>query len=365
MIPFAELKSQTANLHNELIAAMEEVLASGWFVLGRQLAAFEEEFAGWVGVPHAVGVASGTEAIQLALTAVGVRPGDDVITQANTCIPTICGIVAAGARPVLADIDPATFTLDPASLARALTPRTRAIVPVHLYGHACAMDPILEFAADHGLKVVEDCAQATGTLYHGCKCGALGDAAAFSFYPTKNLGALGDGGAVLTRSDAVAAELRMLRNYGEERRYYHSTPGINSRLDELQAAILRVKLKRLDEWIEARRERAAHYRRRLEGLPVVPPVEAPSTRHSYHLYVIRTAHRAALQEHLAACGVATLIHYPVPVHRQPAYAQLPWPQGGFPNAERACDEVLSLPMYPELPLDAIARVAAAIASFKP
>ena len=365
MIPFLDFKTQVAGLRGELMAALGDVLDRGWFILGEEVAAFEKEFAAALGARHGVGVASGTEAIQLALTALGVRPGDDVITQANTCVPTVCGIIAAGARPVLADIDPATTTLDPAALERALTPRTRAIVPVHLYGHPCAMDPIMAFAESRGLAVVEDCAQATGALYRGRACGTLGHAAAFSFYPTKNLGAFGDGGAVLTRDDAVAAELRMLRNYGEEKRYLHTRTGINSRLDEMQAAILRVKLKHLERWNAARRERGARYTARLQGLPVTTPTEAPDVQHAYHLYVIRSAWRDALREHLAAQGIGTLIHYPIPIHRQPAYADLPWPADGFPHAERACDEVLSLPLYPELPLAAIDQVADAIASFKP
>lgn len=364
-IPCTELGTQTSLLRGELLAAVAEVLDSGRFLLGRQLAAFEAEFAAALGAPHAVGAASGTEALQLALMAVGVRPGDEVITQANTCVPTVCAIVAAGARPALADVDPVTLTLDPDGLARALTPRTRAIVPVHLYGHACDMDPILAFAAAHGLKVVEDCAQAAGTLWRGRPCGTLGHAAAFSFYPTKNLGACGDAGAVVTGDASIAADARALRQYGQSESYRSDRHGLNSRLDEVQAAILRVKLKHLGGWVEARRRLADEYRRRLQGSPVTLPAEAPWTRHAYHLYVIRSAARDGLRAHLDRLGIGTLVHYPIPIHRQPAYAGLGWPAGGFPRAERACAEVLSLPLYPELPPEAVGQVADAIRSYEP
>jgi dTDP-3-amino-3,4,6-trideoxy-alpha-D-glucose transaminase len=247
-----------------------------------------------------------------------------------------------------------------------LTPRTRSIVPVHLYGHPCDMEPILAFAAHHALTVVEDCAQAAGACYDGRKCGTFGDAAAFSFYPTKNLGALGDGGAVVTRDPAVAAALRLLRNYGQDRRNHHLSRGINSRLDELQAAVLRVKLHRVDRWNEARRARAAEYARLLRSCRLVAlPVETPRARHVYHLYVVRTAWRDRLARHLLQRGIQTQVHYPIAVHRQPAFADLGWPAAGFPCAERLCNEVLSLPMFPELPMEAVARVAESVAEFKP
>lgn len=364
MIPYVELRTQFAAIEPEIRAAIDEVLRSGWFILGSQGRAFEEEFAAYVGAAHTVGVASGTEAIQLALTAVGVRPGDEVITVANTCVPTICGITGAGATPVLVDIDPATFTMEPACLERAITSRTKAIVPVHLYGHPCDMDPILAVARKHGLKVVEDCAQAHGARYRDRCCGTLGDAAAFSFYPTKNLGAYGDGGAVTTNDPAVDTELRMLRNYGEERRYLHTRPGINSRLDEMQAAILRVKLRHLDAGNDARRAIAARYNEALAGLPVVTPNPASWALPVFHLYVIRSPHRDALQSHLKECEIGTLIHYPIAVHLQPAFAHLGLQRGAFPHAENACNEVLSLPMFPELPLGAVDKVAEAIAGFQ-
>ncbi len=364
MIPYVELKTQFLLIEHEIRAALDEVFESGRFILGPQLTAFEEEFAAYLSMPHVVGVASGTEAIQLALMAAGIGPGDEVITAANTCVPTICGIVGAGATPRLADVDPVTLTLDPASIERAITPHTKAIVPVHLYGHPCDMDALRALANQHEIALVEDCAQAHGAEYRGVRCGAFGAASAFSFYPTKNLGAYGDAGAVATHDAGLAAELRMLRNYGEERRYLHTQPGLNSRLDEMQAAILRVKLRHLEDWTEARRERAAEYSRLLAGTPLTLPCEADYARHNYHLYVVRSSHRDALQRHLEARGVGTLIHYPIPVHLQPAYAGLGYGPGDFPNAERACDEVLSLPMYPELPLEHVQRVAEAISEFR-
>jgi len=364
-VPIVELDSQFRSIEGEIRAAVDDVLQTGRFIFGKHCAAFEAEFAAYVGATHAVGVASGTDAIHLALRAVGVGPGDEVITAANTCVPTVAGIAASGARPALVDIDPATCTLDPARLGAAITQNTKAVVPVHLYGHPCDMDPILDVAAAHGLTVVEDCAQAHGTAYKGRRCGTFGAAAAFSFYPSKNLGAYGDGGAVTTNDAGLDAQLRKLRNYGEERRYEHSVQGFNSRLDEIQAAVLRVKLRHLDGWNEARRDRAARYAGRLRPLPVRLPHEAPWAHHIYHLYVIRSTQRDALQAHLGEHGIGTLLHYPVPIHRQPAYAHLGYGPGDFPEAEKACNEVLSLPMYAELPFDAIERVADALAQFQP
>lgn len=364
MIPYVELKTQYQSIESEIRAALDAVFERSWFVLGEEGAAFEHEFAAYIGVNHAVGVASGTEAIQLALTALGVQYGDEVVTAANTCAPTACGIVASGARLVLADVDPHTLTMAPESLEQVITPLTRAIVPVHLYGHPCDMDPILEIARAHRIKVVEDCAQCHGAEYKGRKCGAQGDAAAFSFYPSKNLGAYGDGGAVAVNYSDTDSDLRKLRNYGEEKRYHHTTAGINSRLDEIQAAILRVKLKRLDAWNNARRERARLYDAALAAANVQRPSEADWAHHVYHLYVIRTQQRDALQAHLKESGVGTFIHYPIPLHAQPAFEHLGYKRGDFPEAERACDSVLSLPMYPELPLEAVNQVAEAIASFR-
>ena len=343
--------------------AIDRVLRRGWYVLGEEVAAFEREFAAWLGVERVVGVGSGTDAIHLALRAVGVEPGDEVITAANTCVPTVAGICAAGARPVPADVDAGTLTLDPASVEGAITRRTRAIVPVHLYGHPCDMDGLMAVARVHDLRVVEDCAQAHGALYKGRKCGTFGDAAAFSFYPTKNLGCFGDGGAVATNNPEVAERLRKLRNYGERERYVHDSAGFNSRLDELQAAVLRAKLPQLDAWTEDRRVRAARYDELLRSLPVRLPAEADGARHCYHLYAIRHTLRDALQRHLKDAGIGTLLHYPLPIHRQPAYRHLGYEEGAFPVAEGACGEVLSLPLYPELPMVSVERVAEAIVAF--
>ncbi len=362
-IPFGELKSQFHALENEIRAAINDVLENAWYIFGQHCAAFEEEFAAYVGTKHCVGVGSGTEAIHLALLAVGVRPGDEVITVANTCVPTVAGIGASGALPVLVDCDPATLTLDPSKLEAAVTPRTKAIVPVHLYGHPCDMDPILGVAAAHGIAVVEDCAQAHGTEYRGKRCGRLATAAAFSFYPSKNLGAYGDAGAVTTDNAEVAALLRMLRNYGETKRYYHAVRGFNSRLDEIQAAVLRVQLRHLDAWNDARRERASMYGRLLGPLPLTLPTEAAWAHHIYHLYVVRSPHRDALQAHLKTNGIGTLLHYPVPIHLHEAYRDLGLPKGAFPQAEKACREVLSLPMYAELPMESVKRIADAIREF--
>lgn len=366
-IPFLELKSQFKKIEPELRAAVDDVLENGPYIFGPQVAAFEEEFAACIGAGHAIGVGSGTEAIDLALRAVGVRPGDCVITAANTCVPTAAGICAAGAAPALVDIDPATCTMDPDKLEAAITSRTRAIVPVHMYGHPCDMDPILKIAARHKIPVVEDCAHAHGAkyLHHGewVNCGTLGAAAAWSFYPTKNLGAYGDAGAVTTNGDAIAADLRLLRNYGEEERYYHTKVGVNSRLDAIQAAVLRVKLRHLDEWNAARTENARQYFSLLKHLPVRPPFQASWARHVFHLFVIRARRRDELQAYLKQRSILTLLHYPVPIHLQRAYADLGYAQGAFPEAERACAEVLSLPMYPELPQEHIEAVSKAITEF--
>jgi len=367
MIPFVELKTQYGRIEREVAAAVQGVLANGPYIFGPEVAAFEAEYATYVGAGHAVGVGSGTDAIHLALRAAGVRPGDEVIAPANTCVPTVAGIAMTGARPVLADIHPATCTLDADAVAAAVTPRTRAIVPVHMYGHPCDMTGLLAVAERHGIAIVEDCAHAHGAEYllDGVwrKCGTLGVAAAWSFYPTKNLGAYGDAGAVTTHDAALARSLRMLRNYGEEERYHHTSPGVNSRLDAVQAAILRIKLRHLDAWNAARRERAGEYLALLKYAPVRLPFEAAWGRHVFHLFVIRSKRRDDLQAFLKARDVATLLHYPVPIHLQGAYAELGYRRGDFPEAEKACDEVLSLPMYPELPPEHVEQVAQAVVDF--
>jgi dTDP-4-amino-4,6-dideoxygalactose transaminase len=362
-IPLVDLKAAYHRLQAEIDAATVRVLAGGWYILGPEVSAFEAEFAAYLGVEHAVGVASGTDAVLLALRALGVGPGDEVITVAHTAVATVAAIELAGATPRFVDIDPATYTLDPVQLAAAVTPRTRAIVPVHLYGAPADMDAVLAVARAHELRVIEDCAQAHGARYKGHMVGTLGDAAAFSFYPTKNLGALGDGGAVATNRPEVAERLRLLRQYGWRERYVSDVAGMNSRLDELQAAILRVRLRYLDAENEARRRLAARYDAALAGLPVTRPTARPDDKAVYHLYVIRAAARDTLAAHLSAHGIGTGVHYPVPVHRQPAYAHLGYGPGSLPATEAAAGEVLSLPMYPDLPEAAVETVGAAIRAF--
>jgi dTDP-4-amino-4,6-dideoxygalactose transaminase len=362
-VPIVELKSQYLAYQAELDGAIREVLEASWFILGKQLEAFEREFAEYCGAEHAVGVGSGTEALHLALLACGIGQGDEVITVPNTAVPTVCAIDFAGATPVFADIDPVTFTLDPAELERRLTRRTRAIVPVHLFGQPADMDPALEFARRNGLRVVDDAAQAHGAEYRGRRVGALADATAWSFYPSKNLGAYGDAGAVTTNDPELARRLRMLRNYGEEQRYYHTIRGFNSRLDEIQAAILRAKLRHLETWNERRRAIAARYSEAIRHPEVRLPAEAPWTRHVFHLYVIRLQRRDSLREHLAAREIGSQIHYPLPVYRQEAYAHLAVPSGDCAEAERAAAEILSLPLYPELTEGQVEAVVEAVNAF--
>ncbi len=356
-VPFLDLARHVAVLRAELDEAIDRTLRGGRFVLGEEVRLFEQEFAAYCGAEHAVGVANGTDAITIALQAVGVGPGDEVVTVANTCVPTIVGIEAAGARPVLVDVDPATCTIDPSLLEAALTPRTRAIVPVHLYGQCADLDPVLALARERGLRVVEDCAQAHGAELVGRRAGSLGDAAAFSFYPTKNLGALGDGGAVVTRDHQTAERARLLRNYGERERFEHVLRGRNSRIDALQAAILRAKLPHLETWNERRREIAAVYREGLAGSGVRPPAEGPRRRHVYHLYVVRTPDRDAFRAALAQRGIETAVHYPTPVHLQPAYIDLRPQDRKLPVSEQLATEIVSLPLHPDLSDEEVAYVA--------
>ncbi len=362
-VPFGELGRQYAALRNEIDAAIKAVLERGWFVLGKEVEEFEREFAQAIGVRHAVGVASGTEAIQLALMAFGIGSGHQVITAANTCVPTVSGITAAGATPILVDVDEASFNLNPSEIESAITATTKAILPVHLYGQAADMDAILEVAARHSIPVIEDAAQAHGATYQGRKLGSLGAAACFSFYPSKNLGAYGDGGAVVTNDDGVAEALRRLRNYGQERRYYHSGKGINSRLDEIQAAILRVKLPFLDDWNARRRHIALRYHQEINHPKILKPQEV-FVGCNYHLYVIRCRQRDLLHRYLAQLGVTTLIHYPVPIHLQTAYEDLSMQKGDYPVAERLASEILSLPIFPELSDEEVSYVAQCINQFE-
>lgn len=359
-IPFNDLRAEYHRLRSEIDLAVREVFESGWYVLGPQVARFEQEFAGFCEVPFAVGVASGTDAISLALRALGIGAGDEVITASYTAVATVAAIEIVGATPVLVDIDPETYTLDPLRIEPAITRRTRAILPVHLYGHPADMDAILGLAREHGLFVVEDCAQAHGARYKGRVVGSLGDVAGFSFYPTKNLGAAGDGGAIVTRSAEIAQRVTTLREYGWQKRYVSETAGYNSRLDELQAAVLRVKLRHLDRANAARCRAAERYRELLCGLPLTLPHSRPGAEHVYHVYAIQTRIRDVLQRSLAERGIGTAVQYPLPVHRQPAYHRLGYSQQSLPVSERLAERVLSLPLHPGLSDHDLSTVADAV-----
>jgi dTDP-4-amino-4,6-dideoxygalactose transaminase len=359
-VPFVDLRAHVAALRSEIDAALARVLDSGRFILGPEGEALEAELAAVVQAPHCVAVANGTEALQLALEAAGIGAGDEVVTSPLTAAFTALAIVRAGARPVFADVEAATLNLSPQAAARALTPRTKAVMPVHLYGHPADLDPFLELARDRGLAVVEDACQAVGARYRGRPVGCLAGVGALSFYPTKNLGALGDGGAVLLRDASAARRVRQLRNGGQSDRYRHEVVGLNSRLDELQAAVLRAGLRHLEAWTARRRELAALYRRELMGAKVALPEERPYATAVYHLFVIRHPRRDELMARLAQRGVETLIHYPIPLHLQPAFADLGGRQGDCPAAEAAAGEILSLPLHPGMSDDDARRVAAAV-----
>jgi dTDP-4-amino-4,6-dideoxygalactose transaminase len=344
------LKAPYLELKEELDAAYLRVMESGWYVLGREVRAFEEEFAAYCGAEHCVGVGNGLEALHLILRAYGIGDGDEVIVPSHTYIATWLAVSYAGARPVPVEPDERTYNVDPELVEAAITPRTRAIMPVHLYGQPADMDPINEIAGRHGLNVIEDAAQAHGAGYKGRRAGTLGDAAGFSFYPGKNLGALGDGGAVVTNSEELANRVRMLRNYGSQVKYHSEVKGFNSRLDELQAALLRVKLARLDEWNARRKALAAQYAEALRDVPdLTLPFEPEWAEPVWHLFVVRHPRRDGLREHLAGAGIGTLIHYPIPPHLSDAYADEGRAAGYFPTTETLAKEVLSLPMGPHLP----------------
>lgn len=363
MVPFLDLKAQHAPLRAELEAAAGRVLASGRFVLGPEVAGFEREFADFVGTAYAVALNTGTSALHLALLALGIGPGDEVITVPSTFVATVAAIVYTGARPVFVDIDPATCTLDAARLSAAVTGRTKAILPVHLYGRMADMDAILEFARSKGIAIVEDACQAHGADTDGRNAGSLGDIGCFSFYPSKNLGACGEGGAVVTSKREIAERIRQLRDWGQEGKYHHVRKGFNYRMDELQAAVLRLKLPRLQGWNEARRRHAELYERLLAGGPVSPPQAAKSGCHVYHVYAVRSTLRDRLRRQLQECGIETGIHYPEPVHMMPAYSDLGYSKGDYPNAEQLAQEELSLPMYPELTEAQIREVCRAVNTF--
>ena len=365
-IPFLDLAAEAAASREAVQAAIDRVLTRGWFILGPEVEAFERAFAAYVQAQHAVGVGSGTDALALALRACGIGPGDEVITVPNTAVATVAAIEMAGARPVFADVDPITFNLDPASAEQAITPCTRALLPVHLYGQAADLGSLLELARRHNLRVIEDACQAHGAEYRGRKVGAQGDIGCFSFYPTKNLGAYGDGGMAVTNDPALAERLRLLRAYGWAERDRSVIRGVNSRLDEMQAAILLAKLPLLDGWIATRRELAARYGTTLAGLDSVQtPAEAAYGKHVYHLYVVRSAHRDALRAHLTERGIGTLVHYPHPIYLQDAYRDLGYQPGACPNAERAAATICSLPLHPHVTPEQVDRVASAIREFAP
>jgi dTDP-4-amino-4,6-dideoxygalactose transaminase len=360
VVPFLDLTRQYRRIEAEILLAQKRVLEKGHFILGEEVSSFEEEFARYCGVRYGVGVGSGTDALFLALKAANIGEGDEVITVSHSFIATAFAISQTGAKPIFLDIDPKFYTMDPNALEDFLKKRKRkrvkAILPVHLYGHPAEMEAIMEIARRYHLMVVEDACQAHGAEYRGRKAGSLGHLSCFSFYPTKNLGAYGDGGIVLTNERRYDERLRLLRRYGEKKKYEHVSKGWNSRLDEIQAAILRVKLKYLDQWNGERRKKALVYKRMFENIEVRCPVENEQTRHVYHLFVIQTKKRNALQVFLKKKGIETLIHYPVPTHLQMVYKELGYRRGGLPVTEKVAREILSLPLFPELTSEEIREV---------
>ncbi|MDP9222642.1 MAG: DegT/DnrJ/EryC1/StrS family aminotransferase [Actinomycetota bacterium] len=364
MVPFVDLVAQYETIAEEIDRAFHEVTASAQYILGARVERFEEEFADFVDAQHAIGVGSGLDALRLGLLALEIGPGDEVIVPANTYIATAFAVSEVGAEVVLVDCDPATYNVDPDAVAAAVTSRTRALLPVHFTGQAAEMRPLLDLAANKSLEVVEDAAQAHGTLYEGRPCGSLGKLACFSFYPGKNLGAYGDGGMVTTSDPGVVERTRRLRNYGERAKYDHVVKGVNSRLDGLQAAFLSVKLRHLAPWNEARVRHAEAYSVELAGIGDLRLQQrSPHSTHVYHLFVVETQHRDALREYLTERGIQTGIHYPVPIHLQMAYSELELTAGAFPTSERLARESLSLPMYPELTADQIESITGAIRAF--
>src|SRR5205814_1508678 len=362
-VPFVDLGAQYRTIEGEIGEATSRVIQQSDFILGREVSLFEEEFAAFCEAKYAIGVDSGTSALELALRAYDIGPGDEVITAANSFIASALAISHAGARPILVDVDPSTYTVDVSAIEKAITPRTKAVIPVHLYGHPAHMNPIRELADKHGLVIIEDACQAHGARYKGRRAGSLGHAAAFSFYPGKNLGAYGDGGMVVTNDADIRKRLEMLRNYGQEEKYHHLTQGFNRCLDPLQAAVLRVKLKYLEKLNGARRWQAELYHRLLAGTALVLPSEAVGAQSVWHLYVIRTEHRDELKEYLASRGIAAGIHYPVPIHLQQAYKNLGYKRGSFPVTEQYAQRILSLPMYAELTPELIEYVSKTILTF--
>lgn len=347
-VPFLDFKAECAELRGEILPALDRVCEKGAFVQGEEVEAFEREFAEFCGTKHCVALSSGTAGLHLGLLALGVQQGHEVITTPNTFIATAEAITYCGARPVFVDIDPCTANIDPKLIDRAVTPRTRAIIPVHLYGRPADMDPIREIAVQRNIRVLEDAAQAHGSLYRGRGVGSIGNAGAFSFYPTKNLGAYGEGGALTTNDDQIAKFARAARSHGQTARYEHEFVGYNYRMQGFQGAVLRIKLTRLSAWTTKRREVAAEYRRLLTGAKLEIPQDDPRDQCVYHQFVIYADNRGSVIQHLAERGIETAIHYPKPLHLQPAYSSLGYPAGTFPHAERACERVLSLPIYSTL-----------------
>ena len=362
-IPLVDLRAQYSTIKPEIDSAIQRVLDNTSFIMGKEVTTFEAAFAGFIGASGAAGVSSGTAALHLAMLACGVGPGDEVITAAHTFIATAEAISQAGARPVFVDIDPRAYTLDPDQVEDAITDRTRVIMPVHLYGQPCDLDPLLDIAQRRNLWLIEDAAQAHGAEYKARRCGTIGHIACFSFYPGKNLGAYGDAGAVTTNDEKLLAKVRKLRDHGRTTKYEHDEIGFGERIDALQAAILAAKLPYLESWTEARRAHARLYNQLLEGSGVATPYESPDVRHVYHLYVVRTPHRDDLLSHLKNHGVDAGIHYPIPVHKQMAYAKQGYSNVRLPLSERAAAEVLSLPLYPELTEAQIYHVAEAVRGF--
>jgi dTDP-4-amino-4,6-dideoxygalactose transaminase len=359
-VPVLDLRAEYVELRDEILPALERVCQNSSFVLGAEVEAFEREFADFCGTKHCIAVGTGTAALHLGLLALGVQADDEVITSPNTFLATAEAITYCGAVPVFVDIDPATGNLDPNLIERAITPRTRVLLPVHLYGRPADMDAIREIGARHNVRILEDAAQAHGARYRGRRVGGLGHAAAFSFYPTKNLGAYGEGGALTTDDDQIAKFVRAARNHGQTARYEHEFVGYNSRLQGFQGAVLRIKLRHLYNWTERRQEIAREYRRSLAEARLEIPVDDPRDECVYHQFVIYVENRSAVAAKLAAREIETVIHYPKPVHLQPAYSSLGLPPGTFPRAERACDRVLSLPMHPKLSNEQVAQVVNAV-----
>lgn len=363
-ILFLDLKREYKTIKSEIDSAVNRVISSGRYILGSEVEELENAFASYIKVKYAIGVGSGTEALHLALLASGIKPKDEAITSTNTCAPTISAIIAAGAIPVLIDADPLSYCLDVLSVEKKITRRTKAIIPVHLYGHTADMDQLIELGRKYDISIIEDCAQAHGARYKNKMAGSIGTVGAFSFYPTKNMGALGDGGMITTNSKKIADKCRLLRNYGQKNRYKHSIPGFNSRLDELQAAILKVKLKKLDEWNMKRRAIAEQYNKGIHNPNITLPFEGDYVYHVYHLYVIQVNLRRSFRDFLAKQGISSLIHYPIPIHHQKFYVDQYESKADFPVADTLSKRIVSLPLYPYLNKTEVEHIIKVVNSYQ-